>query len=166
MGIKAALSKPFAAYVNQRNQAWMQQPAQTQQKVFTSLIQKGAFTNFGLDHKFKDIRSHADFAQVVPVRDYEGLKPYFEKVKKGEPNILWPGKPIYFAKTSGTTSGTKYIPITADSISNHINGARDALLAYVHQTGKSAFLDGKLIFLSGSPELDEVSGIKTGRLSG
>ncbi|QMU29834.1 GH3 auxin-responsive promoter family protein [Adhaeribacter radiodurans] len=166
MGIKAALSKPFAAYVHQRNQAWMQQPVQTQQKVFTSLIQKGTSTAFGRDHGFKDIRNHSDFTQAVPIRDYEGLKPYFEKVKKGEPNVLWPGKPIYFAKTSGTTSGTKYIPITADSISNHINGARNALLAYVHQTGKSAFLDGKLIFLSGSPELDEVSGIKTGRLSG
>ncbi|PSR56205.1 hypothetical protein AHMF7605_23210 [Adhaeribacter arboris] len=166
MGIKAALSKPFAAYVHQRNQAWMQQPAQTQQKVFTSLIQKGASTAFGRDHKFKNIQNHADFTQAVPVRDYEGLKPYFERVKKGERDILWPGKPIYFAKTSGTTSGTKYIPISADSISNHINGARDALLAYVYQTGNSTFLDGKLIFLSGSPELDEVSGIKTGRLSG
>ncbi len=166
MGIKAALSKPFAAYMHQRNQAWMQHPALTQQKIFDNLIQKGQQTKFGRDHNFKNIRTHADFTQAVPVRDYEGLAPYLEKVKKGEPDVVWPGKPIYFAKTSGTTSGTKYIPITADSISNHINGARDALLAYVHQTGKSAFLDGKLIFLSGSPELDEVSGIKTGRLSG
>ncbi|RDC61430.1 GH3 auxin-responsive promoter family protein [Adhaeribacter pallidiroseus] len=166
MGIKAALSKPFAAYMHQRNQAWMQQPALAQQKIFNNLIQKGQQTKFGHDHFFKNIRTHADFTQAVPVRDYEGLAPYLEKVKKGEPDVVWPGKPIYFAKTSGTTSGTKYIPITADSISNHINGARDALLAYVHQTGKSTFLDGKLIFLSGSPELDEVSGIKTGRLSG
>ena len=166
MGIKAALSKPFAAYMHQRNQAWMQHPALAQQKIFNNLIQKGQQTKFGQDHFFKNIRTHIDYTQAVPVRDYEGLAPYFEKVKKGEPDVVWPGKPIYFAKTSGTTSGTKYIPITADSISNHINGARDALLAYVHQTGKSAFLNGKLIFLSGSPELDEVNGIKTGRLSG
>ncbi|QNF31880.1 GH3 auxin-responsive promoter family protein [Adhaeribacter swui] len=166
MGLKAALSKPFAAYIHQRNQAWIQQPALAQQKIFKNLIQQSGQTVFGRDHHFKDIRSHSDYIQAVPVRDYEGLKPYFEKVKKGESNVLWPGKPIYFAKTSGTTSGTKYIPITRDSISNHINGARDALLAYVHQTGKSTFLDGKLIFLSGSPELDEVGGVKTGRLSG
>lgn len=166
MGIKAALSKPFAAYIHQRQQAWRQQPAQAQQKVFEQLIQKGVRTAFGRDHRFADIRTHADYTQAVPVRDYEGLAPYLEQVKKGQLGILWPGQPLYFAKTSGTTSGTKYIPITADSIANHLNGARDALLAYVHETGNSAFLDGKLIFLSGSPELDEVGGIKTGRLSG
>ncbi len=121
---------------------------------------------FGRDHGFSAIRTHADYVQAVPVRDYEGLANYFNLVKEGQKDVLWPGKPLYLAKTSGTTSGTKYIPITKDSIPNHINGARDALLAYVHETGRSAFLDGKLIFLSGSPELEEVGGIKTGRLSG
>ncbi len=166
MGIKAALSKPFAAYLHQRQQVWWQHPAQTQQKVFERLLLKGAKTAFGRDHCFNDICTYAEYTQAVPVRDYEGLAPYLAKVKKGEPNILWPGKPLYFAKTSGTTSGTKYIPITADSISNHINGARDALLAYIHETGNAKFIDDKLIFLSGSPELEEVGGIKTGRLSG
>ncbi|MFN8804818.1 MAG: GH3 auxin-responsive promoter family protein, partial [Bacteroidota bacterium] len=94
------------------------------------------------------------------------LKPYIERVLHGEENILWPGKPAYFAKTSGTTSGTKYIPITKESVPNHINSARNALLSYVHETGNGSFLDGGLIFLSGSPELDEKAGIKTGRLSG
>lgn len=102
----------------------------------------------------------------MPVKDYEALKPYIERVLHGEENILWKGKPAYFAKTSGTTSGTKYIPITKDSVPNHINSARNALLSYVHETGKGQFLDGGLIFLSGSPELSEKAGIKTGRLSG
>ena len=166
MGLKAALSKPFAAFIHKQNQTWINHPAQTQQNIFKELIRKGTATQFGKDHYFRDIRSYADYIQAVPVRDYEGLASYIESVKKGEKDILWPGKPLYFAKTSGTTSGTKYIPISSDSISNHINGARDALLAYVYQTGKSAFLDGKLIFLSGSPELNEVGGVKTGRLSG
>ncbi len=100
------------------------------------------------------------------MRDYEALNPYFQRVQQGEEDVLWPGRPLYLAKTSGTTSGTKYIPITTASIPNHINGARDALLTYVHRTGKAQFLDGKLMFLSGSPELSIVNGIRTGRLSG
>jgi phenylacetate-coenzyme A ligase PaaK-like adenylate-forming protein len=87
-------------------------------------------------------------------------------VKEGKHNILWKGLPIYFAKTSGTTSGAKYIPITKDSIDNHIDTARNALLCYMAETGNTAFASGKLIFLSGSPELERVGGIATGRLSG
>lgn len=115
---------------------------------------------------FKDVASYEDFKQAVPVRDYEDLKGYIQQIIDGQENILWPGKPIYFAKTSGTTSGTKYIPISKDSISNHINSARDALLNYIHETGKGAFLDNKLIFLSGSPVLDTKGNVPTGRLSG
>ncbi|MFC5272243.1 GH3 auxin-responsive promoter family protein [Adhaeribacter terreus] len=166
MGIKAALSKPLAAWVNSRDQDWMRYPVQAQQAVLADIIKKAANTAFGKDHGFSNIKTHQDFVKAVPVRDYEGLKSYFDRVKNGEPDVLWPGKPIYLAKTSGTTSGTKYIPITKASIPNHINGAKNALLSYIHETGNSKFLDGKLIFLSGSPELEEVGGIKTGRLSG
>ena len=166
MGVKALLSKPFAAFVHKKHQRWIENPVEAQQAVFENIIDKAKNTAFGNDHNFEKIKTHADYIKAVPVRDYEGLIKYFDRVKKGDKNILWPGKPLYLAKTSGTTSGTKYIPITKASISNHINGARDALLAYVHDTGKSAFLDGKMIFLSGSPELEEVGGINTGRLSG
>ncbi len=166
MGFRSILAKPFAAYVAQQTRTWSLKPADYQQKIFSNLIKGGCPTTFGKDHGFQDIRSHSDFIQQVPVRDYEALKPYIEKVLAGESNVLWTGKPIYFAKTSGTTSGTKYIPITRASISNHINSARDALLSYIHETGKAAFVDGNLIFLSGSPELHETAGIKTGRLSG
>lgn len=123
-------------------------------------------TAFGRDHFFKDVASYDDFKQAVPVRDYEDLKGYIQQIIDGQDDILWPGKPIYFAKTSGTTSGTKYIPISKDSISNHINSARDALLNYIHETGKAEFLDNKLIFLSGSPVLDTKGSVPTGRLSG
>jgi hypothetical protein len=166
MGVKALLSKPLAAFVHKKHQRWIENPVEAQQAVFDKIIDKAKNTAFGVDHNFGNIKNHADYVKAVPVRDYEGLIKYFDRVKNGDKNILWPGKPLYLAKTSGTTSGTKYIPITRDSISNHINGARDALLAYVHDTGKSTFLDGKMIFLSGSPELEEVGGINTGRLSG
>jgi len=166
MGIRSILSKPFASYVVKNQHKWALHPEYYQEQQFKRLIKTALDTRFGQDHDFPDIRGYEDFKSRVPVRDYEDLSPYIKKILGGEENVLWPGKPVYFAKTSGTTSGTKYIPITRDSIPNHIHGARDALLNYIHETGQSAFLDGKLIFLSGSPVLEEKAGIKTGRLSG
>ncbi|GAB3268331.1 GH3 auxin-responsive promoter family protein [Larkinella harenae] len=166
MGIRSVLSKPLAQFVVQRQQEWMHRPGETQQRWFRALLDGAQHTAFGRDHRFKDIRTYPEFRQAVPVRDYEDLKPYVERIREGESDVLWKGKPVYFAKTSGTTSGTKYIPITKESIPNHINSARDALLNYIHETGKSAFLDKKLIFLSGSPELVVKNGINIGRLSG
>lgn len=166
MGIRSVLSKPFAAYIHQQNEKWKLQPAKFQEHTFQHLIKQAQHTAFGKDHGYGDISSYDDFKKQVPIRGYEELKPYVDRVVAGESDILWKGKPAYFAKTSGTTSGTKYIPITKESIPNHINSARNALLAYVHETGKSVFLDKKLIFLSGSPEMMLKNGIHTGRLSG
>lgn len=166
MGIRSVLAKPFAAYVAAQTRTWSLSPDYFQNQIFRNLIESGSQTRFGKDHNFSSIRTYDDFRKNVPVRDYEDLKDYIGRVTSGEPDILWKGKPQYLAKTSGTTSGTKYIPITSASVSNHIDGARNALLSYVHETGKASFLDGGLIFLSGSPELEEKGGIKTGRLSG
>ena len=166
MGIRSVLAKPFAAIIATQTKKWSLEPYRFQQRIFNKLIETGQSTRFGSDHHFSEIRDYDDFRRSVPVRDYEDFKIYIEEVIKGNPDILWKGTPAYLAKTSGTTSGTKYIPITADSISNHINGARNALLSYVNETGRASFLDGGLIFLSGSPELEEKGGIKTGRLSG
>lgn len=166
MGIRAVLAKPFAAYIAGQTKKWSSNPGYFQAHVFKKLIADARHTQFGHDHGFESIQSHQDFIKQVPIRDYEELKPYIEKVLLGDEDVLWPGIPAYFAKTSGTTSGTKYIPISKESIPNHIHGARNALLSYVHETGNASFLDGGLIFLSGSPELDEKAGIKTGRLSG
>lgn len=166
MGIRSILAKPYAAWVHRQTKAWSSKPVETQQQVFQQLISKAKNTVFGKDHAFNSISSHSDFVKQVPIRDYEELRPYFDRVVAGEENILWPGKPLYLAKTSGTTSGAKFIPITRDSIPNHINGAKNALLSYIHETGNSKFADGKLIFLSGSPEMDKKNGIHVGRLSG
>jgi hypothetical protein len=166
MGIRALLSRPLARYIVENQYRWMEQGPAIQADWQKKLVRKAAGTRFGKDHFFKDIHSYEEFREAVPIRDYEDLKPYVEHILHGEPDILWPGKPAYFAKTSGTTSGVKYIPITSDSLPNHINSARDALLNYVHETGRSEFLDKKLIFLSGSPELETKAGIHLGRLSG
>jgi hypothetical protein len=164
--IKAALSKPFAKLIAKRINKWASQPVETQDKVFQDLIKEAKNTVFGKDHKFNTIQSYEDFKNLVPVRDYESLRPYVERVVKGEENIIWKGKPLYFAKTSGTTSGAKYIPITKASMPTHVKAARNAILMYIHETGNSKFVDGKMIFLQGSPILEEKNGVKLGRLSG
>lgn len=166
MGLLSFISRQLAAIAAVRLRAWSRQGVASQERIFQELIRKGRKTAFGRDHDFTFIQTYQDFKTRVPVRDYEGLSSYFERVKRYEPDVLWPGHPLYLAKTSGTTSGTKYIPITRDSIPNHIHSTRDALLNYIHTTGKSRFLDGKMIFISGSPLLDKKNGILTGRLSG
>lgn len=166
MSFKSFAARLFARNVVRKNQKWIDDPINTQKKVFKKLISTAIKTKFGKDHDFVAIASYGDFVQKVPIRDYEQLKPYVELIKQGTKDVLWPGKPLYFAKTSGTTSGAKYIPITAVSIKYQVNASRDAILNYIHETGKAKFVDGRMIFLQGSPEMDEMAGIKTGRLSG
>ncbi len=163
---KATLSKPFAKYIARRIKKWSSKPVETQQKVFENLISEAKHTVFGKDHNFSSITTFKEFQSQVPIRDYEELKPYVERVVAGEKDILWKGQPIYFAKTSGTTSGAKYIPITKESMPTHVDAARNAILLYINETGNSKFVDGKMIFLQGSPILEEKHGIKLGRLSG
>ena len=166
MGIKAVLSKPFAAIVVRQMNKWKKNAVAAQQKVFKQLLSKAAHTSFGKDHSFAEIQTYEDFKKNVPVREYEDLRPYIERVVHGEQDVLWPGKPAYFAKTSGTTSGVKYIPISRESMPEHIKAARNALLCYIHETGNASFVDGKMMFLQGSPTLETKAGIPTGRLSG
>ncbi len=166
LSIKSALAKPFAKRVYKKIKKWANNPIETQEKVFQQLIAEATSTEFGKDHDFISINTYKDFAKRVPVRDYEDLKPYIERVVAGEENILWKGKPIYFAKTSGTTSGSKYIPITKESMPSHVEAARNAILMYIYETGNSKFVDGKMIFLQGSPVLNEQNGVQLGRLSG
>ena len=166
MSVKSIAAKIFAYVVHKKTQKWVQNPMETQQKVFQNLLASAKETQFGKDHNFSEIKSFEDFAKQVPIRDYEELRPYVDRVVNGEENILWKGKPIYFAKTSGTTSGAKYIPLTKESMPFHIEAARNAILGYIYETGKTDFVDGKMIFLQGSPILEEKNGIKLGRLSG
>jgi hypothetical protein len=163
---KSILAKPFAAFVMRRLYREQEEGVLRQQKIFRALISQGKKTAFGKDHNMDQVNSYDDFINNIPVRDYEGLKGYFDRIKNGEEDVLWPGKPQYLAKTSGTTSGAKYIPITRVSMPTHIAAARNALLAYIHSTGNTAFINGKMIFLQGSPVLEKIHGILVGRLSG
>ncbi|MEP1780481.1 GH3 auxin-responsive promoter family protein [Reichenbachiella sp.] len=166
MGIRSVLSKPFAKYIVNQQTKWASNPIDAQNSILSEITKKAKNTAFGKDHRFTDIGDYQAFKEAVPIGDYEVIRHYVDRIKTGEEDVLWPGLPAYFAKTSGTTSGTKYIPITKESVPNHINSARNALLNYVHNSGNSKFLDGNLIFLSGSPIMTQTSGIHTGRLSG
>lgn len=164
--IKSFFAKIYANRISKEVYQWADKPLVTQEKVFKNLISQAKNTAFGKDHSFTSIHNYKDFKSKVPVRDYEGLKHYVERVKTGEVDVLWKGKPIYFAKTSGTTSGAKYIPISNESMPYHIAAAKEALLLYIAETGNSDFVNGKMIFLQGSPVIDNSGAIKTGRLSG
>lgn len=166
MSFKSLVAPFFAAYIKRKIKRWATNPFATQKAVFESLIRDAKQTQFGQEHDFSSIKTFSDFAKKVPVRDYEELKPWIEKVVAGESDILWKGKPLYFAKTSGTTSGVKYIPLTKESMPYHIEAARNAILCYISETGNTRFVDGKMIFLQGSPKMNEKNGIQVGRLSG
>jgi hypothetical protein len=166
MSLKALGARLLARWVHQKTRQWVENPVEAQRRTFDQIIAKGRGTSFGAEHGFSAIKGYSDFSSRVPVRDYESLKPYVERIFNGEDDVLWPGKPLYFAKTSGTTSGAKYIPITRESIKEQVKASRNAILNYIHKTGNVRFVDGKMIFLQGSPILDEKNGIKVGRLSG
>lgn len=166
MKLKSLFARPFAGMIYKQIQKNAESAIEDQQKIFNELVAKGQKTEFGKEHHLDQVKDYEGFKKAVPIRDYEQFKTYIERVKEGKHNVLWKGKPIYFAKTSGTTSGVKYIPITKDSIGNHIDSARNALLCYMAETGNYSFANGKMIFLSGSPELERVADIPTGRLSG
>ena len=166
MGFRSFLLYPFAKYVGNKISRWSANAIADQEKILSNLVKDARNTAFGKDHQFEKIHNYEDFKAAVSIRDYEDLKPYVERIKQGEKDVLWPGKPAYFAKTSGTTSGVKYIPMSRESTPSHFGTARDAVFNYFGKTGNGKWLDGKLIFLSGSPTLETTAGIPTGRLSG
>lgn len=166
MGYKSFLSRPYAHWISRNIHAWSRSAVADQDRILSQLIRQASNTRFGIDHNFGSIQDHRSFTEAVPLRDYEQLRPYIDSILVGEQDVLWPGCPKYLAKTSGTTSGVKYIPLTKASIPNHLRTATTAFMHYASQAKIESVMDGKVIFLSGSPEMDEKTGIPVGRLSG
>ena len=166
MSLKPFSARIYARQVAKKTARWSSKPVASQEKIFNYLLKTAKNTVFGKDHLFEKIHTYDDFKKQVPIRDYEELRTYIDRVVQGESDVLWKGLPLYFAKTSGTTSGAKYIPLTKESMPFHIKAARNAILHYIAETGKADFVDGKMIFLQGSPMMEEKNGIKQGRLSG
>ena len=166
MGLKSLLSLPFARQIVKKNSKWKKNAVKVQNRLLLSLINQAKNTKFGKDHNFSEISNYSDWKKNIPVRDYEELKIYVQEIIEGKKDVLWPGRPLYFCKTSGTTSGIKYIPISTESMPRHITAARDAILSYIAETKNTSIVNGKMIFLQGSPELSKTGDILTGRLSG
>jgi hypothetical protein len=166
MGIKASLSLPFARFIVSKNKKWKNNAIKVQENLMLELVRQAENTVFGKDHDFQEIKNYSDLKKQIPIRDYEGLKDYIQQIIDGKEDVLWLGKPLYFCKTSGTTSGTKYIPISKESMPSHITAARDSILSYIAETKNTSIVNGKMIFLQGSPELTKTGDILTGRLSG
>ena len=166
MSLKSIIARPYATWVTDKVMQRAREAGETQLSVLRRLVRSGSSTVFGRAHALREVEDHAGLVQAIPLRDYEGLRPYLDRVVAGEPDVLWPGRPLYLCKTSGTTSGAKYIPITRQSLPNHIGSARRALLSYIARTGRTDFIEGRMIFLQGSPQLDRTGAIPTGRLSG
>ncbi|QGN22601.1 GH3 auxin-responsive promoter family protein [Elizabethkingia anophelis] len=164
--LKKAVAKIWAKQYVKSSEKFTRNAVSNQENLLKNLITKAVNTKFGKKHGFGSIRNIQDFQSKVPLADYEDLKNYIEEIKEGEKDILWPGQPEYFAKTSGTTSGSKYIPISKEAMPYQIDAARSALFFYIAQKDNADFVNGKMIFLQGSPELTDLHGIKTGRLSG
>ena len=164
--IKKKIALIWAKKHVKQTETFKQNAAEDQEKLLISLVKTAEKTLFGREHQFENIKTVADFRKNVGIADYEDLKPYIEKVKKGQRNILWTETPLYFAKTSGTTSGSKYIPISKEGMPYQIAAAQSAIFHYISQKNNADFVAGKMIFLQGSPELEEINGIQTGRLSG
>ena len=166
MSLKSLLAIPFAKLTKNRVYQWAYSPHKTQEKVLKNLLRQAGNTAFGRDHNFDHISNYSEFKEQVPISDYEGLKHYVNRIVEGEKDVLWKDRPIYFAKTSGTTSGAKFIPITKESMPTHTRAAKEALLFYIAEKKDASFVNGKMIFLQGSPVLEDKNGIKIGRLSG
>ena len=166
MAVKELIAKSYAWFSHQKLELWKHRAHEAQNIWMQKLCREAAQTKFGKDHKFEQIRTAEDFKQAVPIRSYEDLRSYIDPMVAGEADMLWPGRPLYYAKTSGTTSGTKFIPISRQSMPYHIQSAKEALLEYIYHSKKSAFTVGKMIFLQGSPQMGLTNGVKTGRLSG
>jgi len=158
--IQQFIARPYARVTAQR-----EDPLGCQDQVFHSLIRDAAQTAFGKDHRFAQIRSNADFRNAVPLRNYESLLPYLKRVHAGESDVLWKGRPLYFGKTSGTTSKTKYIPVTRESLQNQLQGPVYAPAHIARDTQNIDFLKGRVLLFSDGHFFEDLNGIPAAPIS-
>lgn len=139
---------------------FLKYPHEVQLDWFKKLIQTARDTEFGKQHSFKDISNYRQFAEQIPVRDYEALKPYIERMMMGEQNVLWSTEIRWFAKSSGTTSDkSKFIPLSQESLEEcHFKGGKDMLAIYCNNHPESKIFSGKGLTLGGSHQINVKSG--------
>lgn len=129
-------------------------PIQTQRTVLSELVDAGRKTEFGLQYKFSEIKNYQDFANRVPLFDYDGFKPYIDRTMEGKQGVIWNSKIEWFSKSSGTTSSrSKYIPVTEESLEEcHYKGGKDMLSLYLSNYPNSKLFSGKNLTIGGTLE--------------
>ncbi len=134
-------------------------PHEVQEEWLKKLINSAKDTEWGLKYNYASLKTYQDFANAVPVNDYESLKPYIERLRKGEQNILWPSEIRWFAQSSGTTNDkSKFIPVSEESLEDcHYKGGKDMLSIYLNNNPDSEFFDGRGLALTGSHRIKEVN---------
>lgn len=136
---------------------FLQYPFEVQTDALRHLLEKAAETDFGREHGFHNVVSREDFRRLVPLQDYDSLKPYIDRHRKGESNVLWPTPIRWFAKSSGTTSGrSKFIPVSQEALEDcHFKGGKDMLGIYCHNFPDTQLFSGKGLSIGGSHRVDE-----------
>jgi hypothetical protein len=138
---------------------WMSDAATNQFDVWQDLLAAGQYTEFGRKHSFSNVQSLEDFKSTVPIQEYDSLKPYIDRMMKGEENILWNTPISWFAKSSGTTSDkSKFIPVSEESLQdNHYKASKDVLSFYYATHPESDLLTGKSLIIGGSHQISQVN---------
>lgn len=134
-------------------------PHEVQEEWFNKLINQGKTTEWGKIYDYKSIKTAQQYAERVPVSTYEDLKPFIDRLRQGEQNLLWPEEIKWFAKSSGTTSSkSKYIPVSNSSLDEcHFKGGKDMLSLYVTNNPDSQIFDGRGLVMGGSHNIVEVN---------
>ncbi len=157
-------------YAPRRRQAWertWRDPIRVQELTLLQMVATARSTHFGRAHGFNEIRSIADYQARVPLREYPDFAPFWTRTARGESDVTWPGRPRHWVKTSGTTAGDKYIPVTPEAFAAHWKGGWDAFVLAAERAGAAHLLGGSLLFLGGSTTLRPYGdGCLVGDLSG
>ena len=138
---------------------FMKYPDEVQSDWFRNLLNSAKNTEFGRKYDFKSIKTREDFNNRVPIHDYDSIKPYIERLLKGEQNVLWPTEIKWFAKSSGTTNDkSKFIPVSQEALEEcHFKGGKDLLSIYCNNHPETLLFDGLGLAMGGSHQVAEIS---------
>jgi len=146
---------------------FMKYPNEVQEEILFNLLRIAKSTEFGKQYDFKSITTYKQFAERIPIVNYEAIEPFITRSRMGEKNIFWPSDIKWFAKSSGTTNAkSKFIPVSNESLEDcHYAGTKDLLCTYLNNNENAQLFTGKGLRLGGSKEIHEENGIYSGDLS-
>jgi hypothetical protein len=159
MNLLSPAISSFARMRLWRIEAWKNHPIDAQREVLQDLVTSAQYTEFGRKYNFSNLFTLRDFKASVPIHEYDDIKPYIERIMKGEQNILWNTPVYWFAKSSGTTSDkSKFIPISDESLQDgHYKASKDVLSLYYQYYPESALLTGKGLIIGGSHNINPLN---------